>query len=368
MFLQIVAVCYAVLRALLTWGVLRRQPTTREQPFVSVLAAARNEAAHLPHVLESLTAQQYPNYELIVVDDRSVDETPTLLEGWQRRDQRVRSVRVTTEPEGRSPKIEALKHGVAVARGDLLLFTDADCTVSREWIKHMVALFTPDVGAVVGYVELDAPNKTLIEQVQVFDYFAMMAVAAGATKLGWTVGAAGASMGYRRSAYDAVGGFEAFPKDIMSDDMALIQRVVDRTAYRVAFCDDRQAVVRSAAVPTLRQFIDQRLRWFAGGNDVLHRNVPLLLISSTLGMFNGVLLTFPVFLLRPYWRRVLVQALALRLATDLISYGIVAQRVGRPELLRFFPLWFPVQIISTNLLPLLSMMRGWSWKGHRNNA
>jgi cellulose synthase/poly-beta-1,6-N-acetylglucosamine synthase-like glycosyltransferase len=362
MFLQIVAVCYAVMRAVLTWGMLRRQATTAEQPFVSVIVAARDEAVHLPCLLEALTSQTYPHYEVIVVDDRSSDDTPMLLERWQQRDERVHSVRITDEPQGQSPKIEALKHGVAVAQGELLLFTDADCLVPHTWIESMVAFFTPDVGTVIGYAELLAPNHTIIEHIQVFDYFAMMAMLAGATKLGKPVGASGANIGYRRSAYNQAGGFEALPQDVVSDDMALIQRITDHTTSRVAFCDAPQATVRSAAEPTVRQFIDQRLRWVAGGQDVLHRNWPLLAISTLLGLFNGMLLSFPVFLVRRRWRRVFVQSLALRVAADLLSYGVAARRMGGLALLRHFPAWFPVQILSTNFLPLLSVVRRWSWK------
>jgi cellulose synthase/poly-beta-1,6-N-acetylglucosamine synthase-like glycosyltransferase len=367
MFLQIVAVWYATMRALLTWGMLRRQATTGEQPLVSVIVAARNEGKTLPRLLTALTTQLYPRYEVIVVDDRSNDGTPAVLAHWQQRDVRIRSVRITDEPQGQSPKIEALKHGVAVANGDVFLFTDADCLLLPTWIVSMVSLFAPDVAAVVGYAELYAPNNALIEHIQVFDYFAMMAMLAGATKLGRPIGASGTNIAYRRSAYEQAGGFEALPLDVISDDMSLLQRVLDHTACRVAFCDDPQAVVRSAAVPTVKQFIDQRLRWFAGGNDVLHRNWPLLTISMTLGLFNGMLLAFPIFLLRPTWRRALVQAFTLRVVADAVSYGIAARRLGPRKVLRYFPVWLPVQMLSTNLLPLLGAVRRPSWKEHRQD-
>lgn len=362
MVLEIVAVWYALLRAVLAWGSARRQPTTHEQPFVSVVVAARNEQAHLPHLLEALTAQTYPRYEILVVDDRSTDATPRVLAAWQRRDDRVRVVRVQKRPQHRSPKISALQHGIAHAQGELVVCTDADCTMPPSWIAGIAAAFVPGVGAVIGYTELSAPNRTLVEQIQVFDYFAMMALTAGGTKLGRPLGAGGANIAYRRAAYDQAGGFAALPSHVIADDMALVQQIKDRTACRIAFCDDPGAIVRSPALPTWRAAVNQRLRWMGGGQDVLHRNRLLFVVSMTIGLFNGMLLGFPLFLRTARLRRSLGRALSLRLVVDLLAYGVAARRVRHVGLLRYFPLWLPVQIVWTNLLPILSSIRGWRWK------
>ncbi len=353
---------YAVLRTVLAWGSTRRPPTSSEQPFVSVLVAARNEAASLPRLLDALTTQAYPHYETIIIDDRSTDDTPDLLAAWERRDQRVRSVRVDADPGARSPKIAALEQGIRHAQGELLLFTDADCTMPPTWIACMARYFAPGVGAVIGYAELTTPNQRLVEQIQAFDYFANMTLAAGGTKLGRPLGAGGANIAYRRTAYTEAGGFAALPTTVIADDMALVQLVKDRTACRIAFCDDPGAVVRSPAVPTTKDAINRQLRWMRGGGDVLHRNVPLLVISGTIGMFNGMLLGFPLFLRTPHERRSLRRALILRLAADLLAYGIMVRRVGNGGMLRYFPLWLPVQIVWTNVLPLLALVRRWRWK------
>jgi cellulose synthase/poly-beta-1,6-N-acetylglucosamine synthase-like glycosyltransferase len=362
MFLEIVAVWYALLRAVLAWGSTRRQPTSSAQPFVSVLVAARNEAAHLPRLLQALTTQAYPHYEIIVVDDRSTDATPHVVAAWQQRDRRVVSVRVEHDPGLRSPKIAALQHGIAHARGQLLLFTDADCTMPPTWIARMAAYFAPGVGAVIGYAELSTPNNSAVERIQAFDYFANMTLARGATKLGRPLGAGGANIAYRRTTYDEAGGFAALPPTVIADDMALVQQIADRTSCRIAFCDEPGAAVRSPAVPTPREAINRQLRWMHGGGDVLHRNWPLLVISTTLGLFNGMLLGFPLFLRTARLRRSLGRALVVRLITDLITYGITARRVGNPGMLRYFPVWLPVQIVWTNVLPLLALVRRWRWK------
>lgn len=369
MLLSIVAACYAALRILLTLGLFRRPPRTAARPPVSIVVAARDEAEALGRLLPALLAQRYPDYEVIIVDDRSTDATPELLEQWQRRDPRLRAVRVDELPEGRTPKMHALAQGVAVARGELLLLTDADCQVPPSWAATTAAFFTEDVGAAIGYVDLQPVHGTLIEKLQCFDYLTMMATTAGATQLGHPLGGAGANLAYRRAAYDQVGGFDAMPSGAIADDMLLIQRVLSQTDWRVVFCDDPGAFIATAAEPTLRDLLHQRARWMAGGQEVLSQNLPLLAASTIIGTLNGILLGFPLMLRPRRLRRLLLLALAVRTLVDLLHFGLAARRFRRGELLRYLPLWSLVQPPYMLGLPLYNLIgRGWSWKGHAQSG
>ncbi len=362
MLLKIVLACYIALRTALTYGLLRRAPRATAQPFVSVVVAARNEAPSLPVLLDSLLAQTYRDYEVIVVDDRSADATPTILAEYQAGDERLRVERIADVPAGRTPKMHALGQGVRAAGGALLLFTDADCSVPPGWIAGIVTCFEPDVGVVAGYVGLRAVHNTWLEHVQAMDYFAMMATTAGATKLGQPIGGSGANIAYRRAAYDQAGGFDDMPLSAVADDMLLLQHVLDRTSWRAVFCDDPRTFIETDAEPTLRQLLNQRVRWMAGGQEVLQHNPALLITSSLIGTFNGVLLGFPLLLMRRDLRRALLYALAGRAFADALHLGVAAVLFRRVALLRYLPLWSLVQIPYTVILPLYSLSRKWSWK------
>lgn len=101
--------------------------------FVSVIVPARDAATTLPDCLLALRAQSYPRdrYEVIVVDDGSVDPTPRLASRY--------GARVLTIPP--SGPAAARNRGVEEARGNLLLFTDADCAPDPDWIRALVAPF-----------------------------------------------------------------------------------------------------------------------------------------------------------------------------------------------------------------------------------
>jgi hypothetical protein len=106
-------------------------------PRVSIIVAARNEETNLEAALES--AQDYPDLELTVVDDRSSDATPAILARVQARDARLRVVRIDRLPAGWLGKNYALERGAAAASGDILVFADADVVMRADAVRRAVA-------------------------------------------------------------------------------------------------------------------------------------------------------------------------------------------------------------------------------------
>jgi glycosyltransferase involved in cell wall biosynthesis len=105
----------------------RLTPATPERwPRVSVLVAARNEGTTIEAALETLLAQDYPGLEIILVDDRSSDETGGIVDRMAARDARIKALHVDELPDGWLGKVHALYRGVEIATGEWLLFTDAD--------------------------------------------------------------------------------------------------------------------------------------------------------------------------------------------------------------------------------------------------
>lgn len=356
MLLDLISAAYAALRVTLAIGVLRLpQPSSRGRPFVSIVVASHNDAPKLAVLLDDLAAQEYAGYEIIVVDDRSSDGTGELLAERKRRDPRLRALRVDRVSAHNGPKINALALGTSAARGELLLLTDADCRVPPTWVATMVACFEPDIGAVIGLTELLAPNGTLFERLQGFDYFAMMALAAGAASLGQPIGAGGANLAYRRAALDAAGGFASLPPGVTADDMPMVEQVCTRTGWRVAFCTSPAGHAASDAEPTWRRLISQRARWMNGGGDVLRRNSALLATGTILGLHNSLLFCFPLLLKRRATREALLRMVAVRLLADLLHLGATSARIGNARRLWLLPLWVLTQAPYAMLLPLLGM-------------
>lgn len=108
-------------------------------PMVSVVVAARNEAATVAPALTSILASDHPRLEVVAVDDRSTDGTGAILEALAERDARMRVLRLSGVPEGWLGKTHALQRGAEVAAGDWLLFTDADVRFAPTAIRRALA-------------------------------------------------------------------------------------------------------------------------------------------------------------------------------------------------------------------------------------
>ncbi len=109
-------------------------------PTISILFAARDEADKLPGALATLLALDYPRYEVVAVDDRSLDATREILESAGRRDNRLKNIRVDLLPAGWLGKPHALQKGFERSTGEWLIFTDADVHFAPDLLRRSVAL------------------------------------------------------------------------------------------------------------------------------------------------------------------------------------------------------------------------------------
>jgi glycosyltransferase involved in cell wall biosynthesis len=111
-------------------------------PKVSIVFAARDEAEKLPGALQTLLALDYPNYEVIAVDDRSADSTGAILDDFARRDPRLRVLHITDLPRGWLGKPHALNCAFQISTGSWLIFTDADVHFAPDVVGRAMAVAT----------------------------------------------------------------------------------------------------------------------------------------------------------------------------------------------------------------------------------
>lgn len=115
-------------------------PVASKLPPVSIIVSAHNASGLLQKLIPALLEQQYPEFEIVVVDDRSTDYTDTWLSEQQLKDRRVRHVRIDNTPAHFTAKKYAITMGIKHARYDALILTDADCVPnSPAWLANMVS-------------------------------------------------------------------------------------------------------------------------------------------------------------------------------------------------------------------------------------
>ncbi|WP_069804572.1 glycosyltransferase [Thermogemmatispora onikobensis] len=130
---------YRMQKAIRETATLQARRLPRPAPRVSIILPVRNEQENIDDCLASLLAQDYPDFEVIVIDDGSTDDTPARLAEWQQREARLRVHRIEELPAGWAGKAHALHTGATLASGEWLLFTDADTRHAPQTLRLMVA-------------------------------------------------------------------------------------------------------------------------------------------------------------------------------------------------------------------------------------
>lgn len=110
-----------------------------DNPLVSIIVPVYNAEKYLDRCIESIVHQDYDNFELIMVDDGSADQSSRIISEWKKKDGRIHIVR--KENGGQSG---ARNSGIECARGDYLTFIDADDSVSEDYLSYLLSLFVPD--------------------------------------------------------------------------------------------------------------------------------------------------------------------------------------------------------------------------------
>ena len=210
------------------------RPAPPEAPLVSVLVPARNEEANIAECLEGLLAQDYPRIEVIAIDDNSSDRTGELIARASKRDPRLRAERAPPTPPGWTGKNRALAWGAERARGEWLLFTDAD-TRHGPWALSSAMVFA---------MERNLDVLSLIPRALTLTFAEKVLQPAAMGYLGrWfpldrvndptdpTAFANGQFLLLKRSAYDALGGHSAV-REAYLEDVALA-RAAKRRGLRL---------------------------------------------------------------------------------------------------------------------------------------
>jgi len=234
-------------------------------PKVAIIVSARNEAENLPGLIRCLTRQNYPRdkLEICIIDDRSEDASWSILRKAMAAHPSLRALRIDDELPYFAPKKRALDRGILQTRGEILLFTDADCRPKPSWVQSMVSFYDSDTVAVAGYSPLyyRRPVPRLIEGMLSLDMFAISAVAAASIGLGRPLTAAGGNLSYRRQTYFAAGGFEPIGQWISGDDDLFIQQIARKHLGTYAFATHPDAFSPTEAPRNWQEFHHQRIRY-----------------------------------------------------------------------------------------------------------
>lgn len=211
-------------------------PLAGDAPRVSIVIPARNEERNLEEALRSILAQDYPNVEIVVVDDRSTDRTGEILDRMAAADPRLKVVHVTELPPGWLGKNHALELGSEGASGDFLLFTDADVVMEPTAVRRAIArMEAKTLDHITSSPEIECTGLLYEMFIGTFALFFAMYTKpwkVGDPKASQHIGI-GAFNLVRTAAYRAVGGHR--PIALRPDDDLKLGKLLKKNGYRQEF-------------------------------------------------------------------------------------------------------------------------------------
>lgn len=286
---------------------------------VSIIICARNEAVNLEKNLPAILEQDYPDFEVIVVNDRSEDDTELVLKNLTKKYPRLRISEVRNNPVFTHGKKLALTLGIKAASHEWLLLTDADCIpAGKDWLRLMQKNFTKDKDIVLGYGGYKK-EKGLLNHIIRFEtaftamqYFGM--AAAGKPYMG-----VGRNLAYRRSLFFTNKGFASHSNLYSGDDDLFVNETAN--AKNTALELNPESFTMSDAEKTFKAWYIQKKRHLTTGPRYSASTKFRLLLENVSRMF---LLASFIFLMIsfPHKEYVLIAFLALLLLKAIV-YKIV---------------------------------------------
>ena len=235
-----------------------------DTPFVSVIIPVFNDAVGLFKALKALAEQSYPQdrFEVVVVDNGSTQDMAAVC---------AKHANVRYEFENIASSYRARNRGVAVSRGSVLAFTDADCLPDPGWIENGVQHLIQDssLGLLGGPVEVFPKHPTDPNAVEVYEMITAFPIELFIRRWSFTVTA---NLFVRRAVFEEVGGFHSSLKS--AGDLEWGQRAT-RAGHTLGFC--QRAEIRHPARSTLGALLQKTRRIQGGLHDLrqLRGNLPL---------------------------------------------------------------------------------------------
>jgi len=309
----------------------KSKPDTTSFEPVSVIVSAHDEDYNLRKNLPAILNQDYPDYEVVVVNHASTDDTKELLEDFQRQHSNLKIVTIQEDLNFFKGKKFPLSIGIKSAKNDLLLLTDADCKpVSELWIRNIAQNYNAGAEVVLGYGPYEKSGG-LLNMIIRYDTLLIAMQYFSFALIGKPYMGVGRNLSYRKSLFIKNKGFTSHYNISSGDDDLFIMQVANKSNTRIEI--NPNSFMVSAPKTTFRNWFYQKRRHLTTGKEYsvlfkfllgLHSTTQILFYIALIALIINNILLIPV----------VVSAIILIGVKALIQKK-VADRLGENQLLLF---------------------------------
>ena len=303
-------------------------------PPVSVLICAKNEAENLKKFLPSILNQSYSKFEVVLINDASIDNTLEIMEVFAVKHENIKIVNVKNIEAFWGNKKYALTLGIKAAKHNHLLFTDADCKpVSNHWIFEMASHFTNENTIVLGYGAYHKINKSFLNKLVRYETLLTAIQYFSFAKLGIPFMGVGRNLAYHREEFFKTNGFINHIDVRSGDDDLFINEAAN--SKNTSLCYTKESFTTSSPKTTFNEWFRQKRRHVSTANRYQFKHKVLLALFYISQILFWVLAAI-LLSLQYYWQFV-IGIVVLRLIIQNLSVGFSAKKLNELDLLYLLP-------------------------------
>jgi cellulose synthase/poly-beta-1,6-N-acetylglucosamine synthase-like glycosyltransferase len=359
--------CYSFLVIILLYGWLKISIFTEKKSnlstIVSIIIPVRNEVNNIEYLLQSIENQSYSKilFEVIVVNDYSNDGTFAFLNKLKETFSfELKIIDLQYDISKKSPKKFAINTAIQSSKGALIITTDGDCIVEKNWLEKFVNYYE-----VTGCKFISGPvtfhNMSFFDRLQIVEFASLVGSGAASIALNSPNMCNGANIAYEKVAFEAVNGFEGFENIASGDDEFLMHKIAEKYPNSIGFLKDKSAFVKTNAQPTLKDFFNQRKRWASKWDKYL--NVTNSALAVFIFLANLSLIVAAVLSITGNSNTFILATVGLKIILEWFFIGSVLWFLGYAKLTVFIPLVQLIYPFYVCFTALNSTSKSYIWKG-----
>ena len=324
---------------------IKPQVSKQKRIPISVIVCAKNEEENVKNFIPLLLSQNYPEFEIVLIDDASSDETLELFEAFEKENSSIKLVKVENNEAFWGNKKFALTLGIKAAKNEYLLFTDADCyPTSTEWITQMSSQFTQQKTIVLGYGGYEKVKNSFLNKIIRFETLLTATQYFAWAKTGKPYMGVGRNLAYKREEFFKTNGFIDHMKIRSGDDDLFINQAAN--SKNTTFCFAPESFTYSKPKTSFKDWFAQKRRHTSTAKNYKSFD------RSQLALFYASQLLFYILsiilLLFLYQWIVVLSLIVFRYIFAWISLGFSASKLKEKDVMYWFPI-IEITLIFTQL-------------------
>jgi cellulose synthase/poly-beta-1,6-N-acetylglucosamine synthase-like glycosyltransferase len=263
MELIIASYCVLLIVSLCIYFAIPKSTDRGNEAFFSIIVPVRNEAENILTLLNSIKSIDYKNFELIIVNDNSTDNTLAILKDYNKN---WPFTIIDLKETNSSPKKNAINKAMEIAEGDYIFCTDGDCILPPNILSNYASYFETKsaqflTGPVTFISKKDSILKNIWTQFQTVEFASLTAIAAVSMHLQKPNMCSGANLAFKKETFFALHGYEGNLHLASGDDEFLMHKFSKAFPDNVFYIKNQGCIVETQATENISTFLEQRKRW-----------------------------------------------------------------------------------------------------------